>query len=122
LGDIADGFPADPAGLTLAYAQSQSVVGYVQSEFGVERLLEILRRLEQGETIDAALKDSLSLSLGQLEKSWLDHASRQTNWFTFVATHLYGILFFLAAVMTVIGFVRFARRKRAYRDWDEEDE
>ena len=122
LSHIADGFPVDPAELALAYAQSQSVVGYIQSEFGVERLLEILRRLEQGEAIDAALTNTLSLSLDELEKGWLEHASRQTNWFTFVATHLYGILFFLAAVMTVIGFVRFVHRKRAYRDWDEEDE
>jgi hypothetical protein len=119
---IADGFPVDPAGLTLAYAESQSVVSYIQAEFGVQRLLEILRRLEQGESIDAALTHTVSLSLDELERSWLEHVEKQNNWFTFVATHLYGILFFLAAVMTVIGFVRFVHRKRAYRDWDDEDE
>jgi Peptidase MA superfamily len=119
---IAAGFPADPEALALAYAQSQSVVNYIQTEFGVQRLLGILRRLEQGETIDAALTNTLSLSLDDLERSWLEHARKQKNWFTFVATHLYGILFFLGAVLTVIGFVRFVHRKRAYRDWDDEDE
>ena len=119
---IAAAFPVDPEGLALAYAQSQSVVDYIRAEFGGQRLLGLLRRLEQGEPIDAALKSTLSLSLDDLERSWLAHARKQKNWFTFVATHLYGILFFLAAVMTVVGFVRFVRRKRAYRDWDDEDE
>ena len=118
---IAAKFPGDPEGLALAYAQSQSVVDYIRSEFGSQGLLGILRRLEQGEAIDAALTSTLSLSLDDLERSWLEHARKQKNWLAFVASHLYGILFFLGAVMTVVGFIRFVRRKRAYRDWDDED-
>jgi len=115
-------FPVDPEGLALAYAQSQSVVDYIRAEFGARGLLGILRGLQQGQDIDTALTTTLSLSLNDLEARWLEDTRKRKNWFTFIATHLYGILFFCGAIITVVGFVRFLLRKQAYRDWDEEDQ
>ncbi|MBW2337515.1 MAG: hypothetical protein JRF47_12285 [Deltaproteobacteria bacterium] len=45
------------------------------------------------------------------------------RWLVYLANNLYGILFFLAAVLTILGFIRHTRRrKKIYEEWEEEDE
>jgi hypothetical protein len=41
----------------------------------------------------------------------------------FLADNLYGILFFIAAVLTFLGFIRLLRRKKkVYEEWEEDEE
>jgi len=58
-----------------------------------------------------------------LEKEWLNHMESTPRWLVYLANNLYGILFFLAAVLTILGFIRHTRRrKKIYEEWEEEDE
>jgi hypothetical protein len=58
-----------------------------------------------------------------LEKEWLSHLESTPRWLVFLAGHLYSIIFFLAAVLTILGFIRHRRRrKRIYEAWEEEDD
>ena len=66
---------------------------------------------------------SLDVSLEQLEKEWLAQLDTTPRWLIFLASHIYAILFFLAALMTMFGFIRLLiKRRRIYREWEEEDE
>ena len=38
-----------------------------------------------------------------------------------LAGHVYGLLFFLAAVATVLAYLRFRHRKRNYREGEDDD-
>ncbi len=123
LRQLTDYFPRDGAALILAYEQSKSLINYVDRRYGDQAILEILDFLKNGATLEAALMNSLALSPRQLEKAWLSHLESTPRWLVFLAGHLYAILFFLAAVLTMLGFMRHRRRrKRIYEKWEAEDD
>lgn len=115
---LSKGFPEDKKSLLLAYEESKSIVEFINHEFGKDGILDLLRHLQAGYEIDAAVKKSFSVSFQELERSWHVHLRKKITWFTYLANNLYGILFFLAALITVAGFIRIVIRKRRY----EEDE
>jgi hypothetical protein len=114
-------FPRDERYLVLAYEESKSLVEYITSAFGEEALLSVLNDLEKGVEVDQALLRSLSISLDELESRWHHHLRRKITWVTYLINHLYEILFFLAAMAMIYGFIRGWMKKRAYRDMEEED-
>ena len=109
---LAVSFPKDEKSLLLAYEQSKSLVDYIGSEFGRNGILNLLQHLKDGYDIDTAVQKSLSMRLYDLERRWHSHLRRKTTWFTYLARNLYGILFFLAAIITVVGFVKLVIKKR----------
>jgi hypothetical protein len=116
-------FPGDKASLMLAYEQSKSVVAYIDRQYGSDAILNILEDLKNGETIETASVQSLSLSIYELEKEWLNHMESTPRWLVYLANHIYSIIFFMAAVLTILGFIRHTRRrKKIYEKWEEEDE
>jgi hypothetical protein len=46
---------------------------------------------------------------------------RTPRWVVFLADNIYGIIFFLAAVLSIVGFVRLVIRKKAYARREEDD-
>jgi hypothetical protein len=120
---LTDYFPREESSLILAYEQSKSVINYVDRQYGHHVIMALLNDLKNGETVKAALMNSLALSPDQLENEWLDHLQSTPRWLVFLANNIYGILFFLAAVLTFLGFIRLLRhRKKVYREWEEDDE
>jgi hypothetical protein len=116
-------FPGDRASLTLAYEQSKSVVAFIDRQFGKQAILNILSDLKNGETLENASMQSLSITINELENQWLTDIERTPRWLVYLANNLYGIIFFLAAVLTVLGFIRYMRRrKKIYEEWEEEEE
>lgn len=118
--DLSDGFPRERKNLLLAYEQSRSIVRFIIAQYGEHKIFEILDSLKSGNDIHTTVDDRLSLTLNELENRWIDHQKKHTGWFTFVAGHIYDLLFFLAAFLTIIGFVRFLIRKRRYADDEDE--
>jgi hypothetical protein len=59
--------------------------------------------------------------LDELESRWHHHLRRRITWVAYLINHLYEILFFLAAMAMIYGFIRVLKKKRAYRDEEEED-
>jgi hypothetical protein len=114
-------FPRDERYLVLAYEESKSLVEYMISSFGKEAVLSVLNYLEEGAEVDEALVRGLSISLDELESRWHHHLRRRITWVTYLINHLYEILFFLAAMAMIYGFIRGLMKKRAYRDEEEED-
>jgi len=120
---LSNNFPRDKASLMLAYEQSKSLIGYIDRQYGKSALLNILDHLRNGEAAQEAVLDRLGISLDQLEKEWLDHLESTPRWLVFFANNIYGILFFMAAVLTFFGFIRLLRRrKKVYEQWEDEDD
>jgi hypothetical protein len=123
MGDLAEGFPRDRRSLILAYEESKSFVEYINREFGEDGILRVLGHLKNGNQVDAAILKGLSIPLDELETRWHSHLRKKTTWVTYLSTHLYGILFFVAALITIGGFVRLLiKRKRRYADDDDNDD
>jgi hypothetical protein len=118
---LSESFPGERESLSLAYEQSQSFVSYMIDTYGLESILSILKAVKGGRAWEEAVRDALGISYIDLEDGWLEHLKKRLTWFTYVVNDLYEILFFLAAVASIIGFVRAYLRKRAYMHQQEED-
>jgi hypothetical protein len=118
---LSEFFPGDPETLPLAYEQSQSLVTYMIERYGLESILNILEGLKEGDPWEEAVWRTLGISFLDLEYGWHGHLKKRLTWFTYVVNNLYEILFFLAALAAVIGFVRAYLRKRAYMREQEEE-
>ncbi len=112
-------FPHDEKSMLLAYEESKSLIEYIVDEFGRQKLLDILDYLREGLSPDEAVRKSLSISIYELEAKWHTYLKRRITWLTYLSNNIHTILFLFAALITVAGFIRVLRRKRAYRD--EED-
>ncbi len=119
LGRLKHHFPRDDSALKLAYEESKSLVEYITGTYGSDSLLDIMNRLKEGEPIDDAILWSLSVSLEELEDNWHEHLRKQIPWLTYLSMNLYQILFFLGAVITIIGFIRYLIKKRRQEDWED---
>ena len=120
--DLAGQFPGDERGLILAYEQSQSIVNYMSEVYGNEKLLLVLNQLRDGKTLSEAVREILGVSFAELEGGWQRSLKREHTWLTYVSVHIYEILFFVAALLTIGGAVKLiVRRKRRRTEEDEAD-
>ena len=118
-----DRFPREKQALHLAYAQSKSFVDYISREYGRDQVLLLLQKLNQGLDIEPAIEETFTIAFGELERKWIEQVRNKKIWLTFLVTHIYEIIFFLAAVMLIIGFIRFVIKRKAYKDaWEDEEE
>lgn len=63
-------FSAYPERAILAYAQSYSLVEFLVSEYGRDRMLELLNTFEQGSTYDGALEKVYGFDMAHLDVLW----------------------------------------------------
>ncbi len=115
-------FPEDDAGVRNAYAESRSVVEYIVKEYGKNGLYRTLEGLKQGRSPDEALKAAISLDTDGLYARWRRYMERKNTVFLFLSREVYPVLFFLAALATICGYARFVKRRKEYKDEDENDE
>ena len=69
--DLCRTFPPDSQGTLLAYAQSASLVKYIQSEYGNRALSHMVAALADGAECDNVITRSLGISLDTLNQEWL---------------------------------------------------
>ena len=115
-----DRFPREREPLILAYEQSESIVAYIVAHFGLGGLVELLHRLERGTRLDVAVSEVLLMSTEELEAAWQRDLGRGFALFSILINYLYEILFFLAALLAVVGFVRYLMKKKTYEEPDQD--
>ena len=111
-----DRFPSDEKNLALAYQESRSIVQYMVARFGSQSLLALLGYMHNGDTVQEAVRKTFSMSLPELDRAWQLWSKRRHSWFLYVSDNIYEIIFALTAVITIYGFVRLVKKRRAYRD------
>ena len=62
--------PFNPAEVSLAYAESESVVSFIRQRFGAEGINRLLTAYAGGADCGAGVQSALGLSLDQLQTSW----------------------------------------------------
>ncbi len=117
-----DVFPDQPRPLILAYQESRSFIEFIGGEYGADRLRAVLHALESGKPPERAIEETLSVKIGEIERKWEAHLARRYSWPTYVADHLYWVLFFAAGIVTLLGYLKFRRRLKNYRDEEEEND
>jgi len=122
LQNLEDFFPRTETALLLAYEESKSVVEYIIQKFGEERLMRVIGHLREGHDINEALERSLRLSVYELEDQWRAHLKGRVSWLAVLSAYLYEILFFIAAILAVLGSIKLLRRRRAYNSYVDYDD
>ncbi len=115
-----NGFPQDEPGLVLAYEQSRSIVDYIVFRYGKNGITNILTALKNGKPIPDAIMISLGTSLPELEKDWRQSIRTWSTLLVFIMGNIYSIIFFLAALATVAGYVRYRIRRKRFIEEEEE--
>jgi len=67
---LCSSFPADPAGAYLAYAESYSIVEYLLTNYGQDKMLNLLTLFKKGSTYDEALEQVYGFTLEELDTHW----------------------------------------------------
>lgn len=124
LASLSRSFPVDRDQLILAYEESKNIVEYMVAEHGQGDVVNIINHLKDGGTIDEAITKVLSISLDELENRWILYLQKRITWVSYLATNIYTILLFVAALLTIWGFLRVVirrHRKARLADLDDED-
>ena len=121
LDELAARFPANRQDLQLAYEQSRSFVNYLVRHYGAHALRRLLQSLAAGAAPWEAFEEAFGVTLADAEDGWRAELHSPGSWMANLAGHLYGLLFFLAALVTCGAYLRFRYRKRHYRDEEDDD-
>ncbi|MCC6544724.1 MAG: hypothetical protein IT392_09515 [Nitrospirae bacterium] len=115
--EISEDLPFDPADLILSYEQGKSMVDYIGQRYGAKSIKGIISRLSSGVGFNDAVRDELGSEFTNIEKKWRrDKGKHQYIWLAYISDHIYLILFFMAAFLTIFGYVRLKKRMRDYQD------
>jgi hypothetical protein len=79
LESLCTSFPTDEVGAVQAYAQSASVVHYLQNQFGNQQLKALLAAYGDGADCSGGVQRVLGLSLSELERAWLADLQGETK-------------------------------------------
>jgi hypothetical protein len=67
---LCSSFPADPDGAYLAYAESYSIVEYLLTNYGQDKMLDLLTLFKEGSTYDEALEQFYGFTIAGLDTQW----------------------------------------------------
>lgn len=65
-------FPSEAQPAIVAYAQSVSLIHYIQAEFGNRKLSDLIRAYGDGASCDSGVRQALGISLATLSGRWLE--------------------------------------------------
>lgn len=114
-------FPDEKRPRLLAYETSKNFSIYLLNRYGINRMLGTLGKLKNNDDINTAVLHTYSISLDNLEKQWHHTLRQKSTWLTFLAHHLYEILFVLMALLSCYAFIRSRIKKHHYDDEDEDN-
>jgi len=116
--DRVNRFGSDKA--QVAYAQSYLAVKYFISQYGHDGINRFLNEIARGRPTDSALMASTGSNYADFEKEYYDFLSKRYN----ITSLLMDTSYFwiaLAFLLALGGFLKFRRRRKYYKKWQEEE-
>jgi len=112
-------FPADEAEARLAYAESVSFLGFLETRHGPARFAALMREL-RSRPFEEAFRAVYGAGPGALESQWLRWVNRRYAWLPAVTSGT--TLWVLATLLFLVAIVVRRRRSRLMREkWEAED-
>lgn len=104
----------------LAYAQSYLAVDFLYREYGINAVNRLLDQFENGAGPDHAFNQSIGGSYGQLNDEFQTYLKGRYNIVSLFMDTAW-LWIFLALVVIVGVFVRYKKRRKYYKKWEQED-
>lgn len=106
-------FPLDGRGAVLAYAQSASLMNYIQTEYGSRALSQMVQALADGADCESVTTRVLTISLAQLNQNWLQSFNPQPSLAEFWQSSSIWLLLLAAGFGFMVFFLWPVGRERA---------
>jgi len=116
---LCESFPPDGELALLAYAQSDSLVEYIQGKYGLPGLQSLIYAYDQGVSCERGVEASLGITLQELEKDWLRDRYDRGTFLTLVYI-LSGILLVLVISLALFIYLK-VRVDPAEAEWNEHE-
>jgi hypothetical protein len=98
-------FPVDGRQALLAYAQSASLVRYIQAEYGNNLLSQMVLAHADGADCDSMVSRTLNISLAQLNENWLRSINPRPSLVTFLQNNLIWLLLLVTGFIMMLFFL-----------------
>lgn len=122
LDQITHAFPRDGVLAGIAYAQSESVVGYLVQQKGVTGLRGLLDALKRTGSMDAALEAEYGYGGAELETRWRRWFAEESDpwWLALLTGSIVPLLLFASSILVILAVLRARRsRRRTYESLPE---
>jgi hypothetical protein len=119
LAQITAGFPQNPLGARLAYAQSADLVGWIAAHHGEDALRALVRAMAAGANSAEGIRAATGLSMGEVDAAWRA-PMQSTGWLRWLVNSQIGWLL-AAAALVVGGLRRRARGREKLARWEESE-
>lgn len=83
--ELCNAFPTVQERAILAYAQSVSLVRYIQARYGNQKIADLTQSFADGADCESSVSRSLNMTLADLEYAWLDDQQPQSAVSNFIA-------------------------------------
>lgn len=104
---LCNGFPTDGKGALLAYAQSASFVGFLQSRYGNSGIAALLQEYADYRSCDAGLRSAFGKGIDQLQADWLNESLHVYS-LTFIIQKLLPYVLIVALSVGSVGVTTWA--------------
>lgn len=120
LKDLDTNYPRHETDVHLAYDESYEFISFLIGEFGSAGFRKLIHRLNDGDTLEQALRLAYGLSGEELEARW--HAGLRLSyaWLPLITSGT--LVWLLASILFLMSYARRRRERRArYERWEEEE-
>jgi hypothetical protein len=112
-------FPADTDLALLSYAQSDSLLDYIQRNFGVAGVQAMIYSYDQGVSCERGVEVALGITLDGLEKDWKQDVFSRGRYLMYIYI-LSGILLIILIFLGVFIFSKY-KESRIEQEWDKNE-
>ena len=112
-------FPVDSDLALLSYAQSNSMLDYIQREYGVTGIQAMIFAYDQGVSCERGVEVALGITLEELENDWKLDVFSRGRYLTYIFV-LSGFLLLLLIFLGVFIFGKF-QGSEIEQEWDENE-
>jgi len=112
-------FPVDSDLALLSYAQSNSLLDYIQREYGVTGIQAMIFAYDQGVSCERGVEVALGITLEELENDWKQDVFSRGRYLTYIFI-LSGFLLLLLIFLGVFIFSKF-QGSEIEQEWDENE-
>lgn len=95
--ELCHSFPADGEQTLLAYAQSVSLIRFIQANYGNRALNAMVAAFADGANCDTAVRRTLQLSLAELNQAWLSNQQPRSQLIQFLQENTLWLLLLLGS-------------------------
>ncbi len=116
---ICQAFPVDAELALLSYAQAESLIDYLQREYGLQALQSLISAYDQGVSCDRGVEIALGKTLQDLDKEWQRETFSKGTYLTYI--YLLGGLLVILIIALAVFIALKMKGNLAEPDWDESE-